>query len=65
MVKGAKTIEQFIILQWITANFIDVTTELIERDKVRLTDCTGESVDLTINSNREIMDADTKEILSR
>lgn len=63
MVKGAKTIEQFIILQWIAENFIDVTTELIERDKVRLTDCTGASVNLTINRNKEIMDADTKEVL--
>lgn len=48
MVKGAKTIEQFIILQWIAANFTDVTTELIGRDKVRMTDRTGESMNLKL-----------------
>ena len=65
MVKGAKSIAQYIILRWIAANFTDVTTELIGCDKVRMTDRTGESVNLTINIHEDIMNADTREIIGR
>lgn len=65
MIKGTTSIAQYIILRWIAANFIDVTTELIGRDKVRMTDRTGESMNLTINIHEDIMNADTREILGR
>jgi hypothetical protein len=65
MVKGAKSIAQYIILRWIDKNFIGVDTELIGSDKVKMTDCKGESMTLTINIFEEIMNADTREILGK
>jgi hypothetical protein len=65
VVKGAKSIAQYIILKWIDENFIGVETELIGRDCVKVKDRDGESMTLTINIFEDIMNADTREILGR
>lgn len=65
MVKGTKTIAQYIICQWINENFIGAQIELIAPDIVKMTDSTGESMTLSINIHEQILNYDTREILSR
>lgn len=65
MVKNTHTIAQYIICRWIDNHFIEVDTELIAPDIVKMTDAKGESVLLSININNQILDYETREILSR
>lgn len=65
MVKGTKTIAQYIICRWIHENFIGAKVELLAPDIVKMTDSTGESMTLSINIHEQILDYDTREILSR
>lgn len=65
MVKGTKTIAQYIIFKWIRENFIDAEIELISPDVVRMTDAAGEKLTLSINIHEQILNYDTREILSR
>lgn len=65
MVKGTKTIAQYMICKWIHKNFIDAKIELIDPDIVRMTDAAGEKLTLSINIHEQILDYDTREILSR
>lgn len=65
MVKGTKTIAQYMICKWINDNFIDAKIELVGRDIVKMTDSAGKSLTLSINIHEQILDYDTREILSR
>lgn len=65
MVKGAKTIAQYMICKWINENFINAKIKLVGPDIVKMTDSTGESMTLSINIHEQILDYDTREILSR
>lgn len=65
MVKGTKTIAQYMICKWIRENFIDAEIELISPDVVRMTDAAGEKLTLSINIHEQILNYDTREILSR
>lgn len=65
MVKGTKTIAQYIICKWINKNFINAKIELISQDVVKMTDTNGESMTLSINIHEQILNYDTREILSR
>lgn len=65
MIKGTKTIAQYLICLWVQNNFIGAKTELIAPDIVRMTDSTGESLLLSINIHEQILDYNTREILSR
>ena len=58
------TIAQYLIVRWINKNFIGVEIELIAPDIVEITDRKGEHMKLSININQEILDYDTREILS-
>lgn len=65
MVKNTHTIAQYIICRWIDNHFIRADTELIAPDIVKMTDAKGESVLLSININNQILNYETREILSR
>lgn len=65
MVKNTHTIAQYIICRWIDNHFIGADTELIASDIVKMTDAKGESVLLSININNQILNYETREILSR
>lgn len=65
MVKNTHTIAQYIICRWIDNYFIGVDVELIAPDIVKMTDAKGESVLLSININNQILNYETREILSR
>lgn len=65
MVKGTKTIAQYLICKWIHENFINPRIELIAPDIVKMTDCKGECIRLSINIHEQILDYDTREILSK
>lgn len=59
------TIAQYIICRWIDNNFINVKTELVAPDIVKITDCKGESLLLSMNIHEQILDYNTREILSQ
>lgn len=65
MVKGTKTIAQYLICKWVQDNFINAKTELIAPDIVKMTDSTGESLLLSINIHEQILDYNTRKILSQ
>lgn len=65
MVKNTHTIAQYIICRWIDNHFIGVNTECIALDIVKMTDTNGESILLSINIDNQILDYETREILSR
>lgn len=56
-----------ILRQYIKKNFHEgaVDIEDVGEDMVRLTDCKGESMTLTMNIYCDIMDADTKQIYAK
>lgn len=64
MVKGAKTIAQYIILRWIDQNFINAKTRLIAPDVVKMIDDSGKSMLLSINIHEQILNYETRQILS-
>ena len=65
MVKNTHTIAQYIICRWIDNHFIGADTELIASDIVKMTDAKGKSILLSLNINNQILDYETREILSR
>ncbi len=65
MVKSTKTVAQYIICKWINENFIDAKIELVGPDIVRMTDTAGKRLTLSINIHEQILNYDTREILSR
>ncbi len=65
MVKGTKTIAQYMICKWINENFINAKIELVGPDIVKMIDSTGEGMTLSINIHEQILNYDTREIVSR
>lgn len=65
MVKNTHTIAQYIICRWIDNHFIGADTELVAPDIVKMTDAKGKSILLSLNINNQILDYETREILSR
>lgn len=43
LIKGVKTINQYKIMQWINDNFVNVSTEIIDRSTIKVIDYKGGS----------------------
>ena len=61
----AQTLAQYLILKWVNENCIAASTVLLAPDIVEITDRNGKRMRFSLNINQEIINYDTKEILSR